>query len=120
MTVAERAEIEAAAPSAALLWADVPETGLVRLLALGGSCPLLVRHADGTASCSVHAVRPYNCRRFICGRPSLDEPFEQGPDGCQNLNDRLAQSLDFHEFYRANQRRAQRAWADAHGWKDRA
>ena len=44
------------------------------------------------------------------------EPYEAGgPLGCLNLSDRIAESLDAHEAYRAMQKRAQ-PWALAHGW----
>lgn len=81
-------------------------------------CPFL-RFDSGLASCSVHAIRPYNCRRFMCGRTSVTEGYEADPDlylGCRNLHDRLDQSLEFREHYRAAQRRHQREWAEPHGW----
>lgn len=114
MTHAERAEIEAAVPTAPLLWAPHADPRFIQLLAPGG-CPLL--RMDGTqAVCTVHAVRPYNCRTFMCGRVSLDEKFDaSGPMGCRNLSDRLEQSLDAQCAYDASIRRA-RVWGLAHGW----
>lgn len=106
MTREERALIEAATDRA-LTWAHDPDPRFVRLQA--APCPLLVE-----GQCSVYDARPFNCRRFICGRVG-DEPWESANDVCLNLTDRLAQSLDFQEFYRSNQKRAQ-VWARAHGW----
>ena len=120
MTQAERAEIDAAVPDVAptLVWSAHP-TDPRRTLLRAGPCPLLTRDADGAASCSVYAVRPYVCRRFMCGRPDpAREPFEAGgPLGCVNLTDRLEQSLRFYEHYRTTQRHAQREWAAPHGWQ---
>jgi Fe-S-cluster containining protein len=115
MTHAERMELERAAPEAALLWSDHADSRFIRLLTPGG-CPLL--HMDGDlATCTVHAARPYQCRRFGCFRKDVTaEPYEEGgPLGCFNLSDRIAESLDAHEAYRAMQKRAQ-PWALAHGW----
>jgi Fe-S-cluster containining protein len=68
--------------------------------------------------CSVHDVRPYNCRRFICGRVDVhSEPFEQGgPLGCWNASDRIEQSPRFFEHFQTTMRKAM-AWALAHGWR---
>lgn len=77
-----------------------------------GPCPFLA----GTA-CIIYNTRPYNCRRFICGRVDpTQESFEEGPDGCFNLSDRTATSARFEEFAAATQRRAQK-WALENGWK---
>lgn len=79
----------------------------------GGGCPFLVEN-----SCVVYSVRPYNCRRFMCGRPDpTQESFEEGgPMGCYNTSDRLNTSLRWMEFYKGNERRAQNEWAKEHGW----
>lgn len=81
---------------------------------LASPCPFL----STQGLCTVHDVRPYNCRRFICGRTDTTrESFESGgPMGCHNLSDRLSTSLRFQEFYDAQQRRAQKDWALSHGW----
>lgn len=81
-------------------------------------CPLLERDAQGLAVCSVYDVRPYNCRRFACGRVSPEtEPYETGASGeCVNMTDRLTQSKPFRSWARRLQRQAQ-DWADAHGWR---
>lgn len=95
---------------AILKWRPDPTPGFVQLKAQ--PCPLLA--ADG--SCSVYDVRPYNCRRFMCGRVG-DEAWEVNPDGsCHNLTARLAQSRPFRRYVELVQRRAGR-WALAHGWK---
>lgn len=78
-----------------------------------GPCPFL---AD--KSCLIYHDRPFNCRRFMCGRVDpRQESFEEGgPMGCFNLQDRIETSARFEEFAAANQRRAQK-WALDHGWK---
>jgi Fe-S-cluster containining protein len=93
-----------------------PDARFARVLTPGG-CPYLEREIDGTATCSIHASRPYNCRRFQCLRPDpATEPYETGGHlGCRNLSDRLDQSQHALHFYAANQRRAA-VWARAHGW----
>ena len=93
----------------------------------GKPCPLLdyetdVRGHRGPAVCTVHAVRPYNCRRFGCFRPDVrSEPYE--PEtvdlpllrlGCANLSDRLA-NRGVRRAYALMQRKAAR-WALTHGW----
>lgn len=120
MTHAERAVLEATVDPpqrAPWRWTEDPQDArLVWLTA--GPCPLLGTDLTGAPTCTVYAVRPYVCRRFMCGRPDVTtEPFEPGgPLGCHNLTDRLEQSLTFHEHYRTRQRHAQREWADTHGW----
>ena len=93
-----------------LLFAPHDERGFVRLL--GKPCPFL----EGNA-CGVYDIRPYNCRRFICGRPSgSDEPFEMTAQGaCLNMTERLS-SARFYKHAREVQAAAQ-PWALAHGWK---
>lgn len=108
--------MERAAPDAALLWsAHVVDGRFIRLLTPGG-CPLLRMDGD-VATCTVHDVRPYQCRRFGCFRKDVTtEAYEDGgPLGCVNLSDRIEQSLDAHEAYRALQKRAQ-PWALKMGW----
>jgi len=113
MTAQERAEIEAVSDRA-LSWSQTAD-GFESLAA--GPCPLLDRDESGKARCTVYAVRPYNCRRFLCGRVSPErEAYEATPSGqCLNTVDRLAQSRPFRSFARKVQRQAQ-AWADTHGW----
>lgn len=90
----------------------------------GKPCPLLSRDSNGRATCTIHSVRPYNCRRFMCGRPDPStEPYESEPLdvdngrlGCANLSDRLA-DRKFRRFYAQMQRKAQR-WALKHGWSE--
>jgi Fe-S-cluster containining protein len=117
MTQQERAALEQAAPHAPLLWEEMPGSGFVRLLTPGG-CPFLTIE-DGIAACAVYAVRPFNCRRFMCGRvDTVAEPYEAGgPLGCLNLSDRLEQSLDAQAAYATRQRLAYREWGHAHGWR---
>lgn len=96
-----------------LVWAPGPPstTGtFVKLQAF--PCPLLV---DG--KCSVHKVRPYNCRRFICLRPDpATESLEpnHGKFGCANIDDRITDRAARRAVV-VNQRRAMH-WALKHGW----
>ena len=97
------------------------EGSFVRLHA--APCPFL----EGQSTCSVHAIRPYNCRRFGCMRPDvkaeklvLDRamPITLYRDlGCANLRERLIQSRAVRRLYANMQRKAQR-WARQHGWSD--
>lgn len=121
MTPAERDLLIARRPDIVSRFEDW-ETGFVALRA--APCPLL-GFIDGRALCTVHDIRPYNCRRFLCGRTDITteayepEPWNplQGQLGCRNLSDRIRQSRAFRRFYALIQRRAQR-WAVAHGWID--
>lgn len=124
MTRAERDEIERAAPTSAVLaWREDPDPRFARLVA--HPCPLLTRDAEGKASCSVHDVRPLNCRAFMCGRVDpKKEPFEPEPvnyvlglTGCGNLTARLNESLRFREHYRTNAVQQKRLWGRPHGWE---
>lgn len=77
-------------------------------------CPFLTDQS----LCAIHTLRPFNCRRFSCGRiDTTTEAYEQGgPMGCYNVSDRIATSLRFQEWYAAQERHAQRDWARTHGW----
>lgn len=68
--------------------------------------------------CLVYDVRPFNCRRFMCGRVDIEkESFEgTGPMGCENLSDRLATSRRFMEFFKSRERALVKDWAIPHGW----
>lgn len=100
---------------------DQAEPGFVSLRA--GPCPFL----SATNICTVHAIRPYNCRRFACLRPDPStEPLEGVPPspiltyraiGCANLRDRLVHSRVARRLYTRIQKKAQR-WALAHGWRE--
>lgn len=120
MTPQEAILIRDARPDLSLKWYQHPDRRFVLLR--GRPCPLL-RMDAGVATCTVHAARPYSCRRFKCYRPDPStEPYEpepldleRGRLGCANLSDRLAQSRAVRRDYALNQRKAQR-WALAHGW----
>lgn len=113
MTPAERLEIECAVPppmAAALSWAPHADGGFLRLLTPGG-CPLLSKDDTGRAVCTVHAVRPYNCRRWGCYRSDYTQPADMaGPVPVTVLRTR-----DLRRQYARMQRKAQR-WAVTHGW----
>lgn len=95
-----------------LPWQPDPQPGFVQLKAQ--PCPLL----GANNLCTVHEIRPYNCRRFICGRVDVhSEPYEQGgPLGCYNLSDRIETSERFRHHAETTQRKAQ-PWALEHGWR---
>lgn len=120
MTPQEAIRVRDARPDLVLQWYHHPDRRFVYLR--GRPCPLL--HMDGdVATCTVHPVRPYNCRRFGCYRPDpASEPYESEPLdlehgrlGCANLSDRLAQSRAVRRDYALRQRKASR-WALQHGW----
>jgi Fe-S-cluster containining protein len=120
VTKEERAvlDLHQAAARRPLIWSR-PDDG--KLDAMGfrilemGPCPFLSEEGK----CMVHPVRPYNCRRFMCGRVDTDtESLELGgPAGCYNLSDRLSTSVRFMEFYNAGERRAYKDWGQYNGWK---
>lgn len=113
MTTSEQDELLAACPSIVGRWEPHPIAGYVQLC--GEPCPYFVRDGTGLGVCRVHAVRPFNCRRFGCFRPdvrveALD--LDAGPFGCANLRDRLPAVA-------AEADRLQRdamPWALAHQW----
>lgn len=100
MTKLEAAAITHAAPSGVKLLFRPIDDDFVALKA--APCPLYI-----FGDCTVYAVRPYNCRRFVCLRPDpKSEPFE--PDG-GNLMKRVQQS-------RPARRQAMRIQNKAMGW----
>lgn len=109
MTYAERRQIEAELPAESvthLRWEPGPRPALTVLRAK--PCPLLT--AEGR--CSVYDVRPYSCRRWMCGRTDPAQPVEDAP-----VPMRVLQSAELTEDYRKLQAAAQ-PWALAHGWKE--
>lgn len=78
-----------------------------------GPCPFLADNNE----CLIYASRPFNCRRFMCGRVDVEaESFEMGgPLGSYNLSDRIETSRRFMEFYQSREHHAQK-WAKEHGW----
>lgn len=119
MTHAERAAIEGSGyPSspATLSWLPHADSRFVRLSA--GPCPLFARDAQGKGVCAVYDVRPFNCRRFGCFRPSPErEAFEPEANviGCANLRERLEQSGQVRREFQKLADKA-REWALSHGW----
>lgn len=110
MTTEERAELERASDRP-MTFHLLPD-GKVALQPMPGTdtCPLLSDSGD----CTVHAVRPYNCRRWGCFRPTTDEPFAMAvrPDG------QPARLFTSRPVARqaARMQRAAQPWALAHGW----
>lgn len=99
--------------------------GFVALLPVEGTrqCPLLA-FEGGLATCTVHDIRPTNCRRFWCGRPDpAIEPYEDdirpiAVMGCRNLTDRVLDSRPFRREMAQRQRKVMRSWGLKHGWRD--
>jgi Fe-S-cluster containining protein len=95
-----------------LQWDKDPTGPFVALKA--GPCPFLSGNA-----CTIYDIRPYNCRRFACFRPSpRQEPFDSsGALGCRNFEDRFLVSRAVRRAAAAIQQKAM-TWARAHGWSD--
>lgn len=95
--------------------APVPFEG--RFLLFQGRCPLL----NETRRCTVYPVRPFNCRRFLCGRadaatePLVMDTHGTGTLACANFRVRFLTSRPFRRQAQRIQTKAQ-AWALAHGW----
>lgn len=122
MTPSERDLLLARRPTLANRFAEW-SPGFVALLPIEGRrCPLLALVPGGLATCTVHDIRPLNCRRFWCGRPDpTTEPFEEDARaeavmGCKNLTDRVLQSRPFRRLVAQQQRKAMRTWGLKHGW----
>lgn len=108
MTLEERdALLSAVPPGVTLSWLPDADSHFVRLQA--GPCPLL-RMDGAVATCTVHAVRPYNCRRWGCFRDNCREPVDMSPVPVHVLTDKNLRSQ-----YKKLQMRAQ-PWALRHGW----
>lgn len=74
-------------------------------------CPFLNLR---TNACTVYDVRPYNCRRFQCGRwDTTKEPYTEHPLPL------ISRDNDLYWSYKQNQRLHQ-PWAREHGWPDDA
>lgn len=108
MTHAERAEIERVS-SLVLSWQPHDDSRFVRLLA--HPCPLLASDEQGQAVCTVHAVRPYNCRRWGCFRDDCSEAVDM-----RVIPVHVLKSRELRRQYARLQRKAQ-GWAMAHGWE---
>jgi Fe-S-cluster containining protein len=114
MTHAERGEIERAVlpPIAdALAWAPHADARFTRLLMPQG-CPLLAK-PDGVATCTVHAVRPMNCRKYGCFRMDVDRELVPRNEAETLIN--ILRSRDFQRQAVQMERKAQR-WGASHGW----
>jgi hypothetical protein len=124
MTPSERDLLLARRPDLATRFV-AQSPGFVALLPVDGTqrCPLL-EMTDALATCTVHDIRPINCRRFWCGRPNpATEPFEDDISrvavmGCKNLTDRVLQSRPFRREMAKRQRHVMRTWGHKHGWRD--
>lgn len=77
-----------------------------------GPCSFLGSTPSGAARCRAYAVRPYNCRRFMCGRDHGLQRWDDAPVPARVLADR-----GLRRAYARQQREAQ-PWARAHGWSE--
>lgn len=119
MTAQEAILVRDARPDLQLKWYWHPDPRFVYLQ--GKPCPLLTFEGK-KAVCTVHKVRPANCRRFGCMRPDPStEPYEPEPLdlpkmrlGCANLSDRLT-NRKVRKRYQLLQRDAMK-WGLKHGW----
>ena len=105
MTWQERRELEAVAGTRRLEWRAAERPSLTALKAR--PCPFYSSQ-DG---CTVYAVRPYQCRRWMCGRTRLTEIIEDRP-----VPLRVLRSPELTADFKQLQDEAQ-PWALAHGWK---
>ena len=106
----ERRVLEAAAKrigAASLQWRAGDRPRFTNLVAR--PCPFY----EASVGCRVYDERPYNCRRFMCGRDDLTERFDAG--AVEGIPMRVLRSAELRSDYAANQADA-RGWAEAHGW----
>jgi len=111
MTHAERRVVAAAADRLGLRlhWRAGDRPSFTNLVAR--PCPFF---SEDEKACRIHSERPYNCRRFMCGRSDLSESYRQGGI-VSGVPMRVLKSAELHADYAALQRESQ-AWAEAHGW----
>lgn len=114
VTQRERRVLEAAAQKleiVGLQWRAGERPSHTHLVAR--PCPFFTRDEAGQGVCRVYDERPYNCRRFMCGRTTTEESYDRG--AVDGIPLRVLTSADLRQQYADNQCAAQ-AWADAHGW----
>jgi hypothetical protein len=115
MTTAEAEELTRASDRP-MTFTVLSEAGKVALQPTPGTdtCPLL----SDEGGCTVYAVRPYNCRRWGCFRPTTDEPFAMAvrkmPAG--DLQPMRLFTDTLVERQMARMRDHAQPWALAHGW----
>ena len=104
MKPAEFAELLVARPDVTVT-ARERSDGFIEMQA--GPCPFL----GGDDRCTVYAVRPMNCRRYMCGRDSREEPVDLSP-----IPLRVLQNPALKKQYRINQQNHMRRYGHHHGW----
>lgn len=109
LTVEEAIALKLRAPEGIKLQFRPHPDGGNFLIMKAGPCPFFAFN-----TCTVYEHRPYNCRRFGCMRPNVEEE-EFYPDG-SNMDIRVDNDKDAAKLARWMQKRAQ-PWAAAHGWK---
>ena len=105
MTHQEKAAVEAET-SRELTWLSHADPRFISLQA--APCPLL----DVNGLCSVYAVRPLNCRRYMCGRQTGDAWTSEH---AQPIPLNVLRDRDLRRQYALNERKAQR-WGRKMGW----
>jgi Fe-S-cluster containining protein len=103
MTTSER-DLLLATSERPMVFSEPDGLGFVTLTA--HPCPL----HDAAAGCTVYDVRPFQCRRYSCGR-SGDEEWSPEAVPARFYTDRA-----FRRQMVLDQRKSQR-WARAHGWE---
>lgn len=89
------------------------QTRLKGFLALAaGPCPFYAKDAADRAMCLAYEVRPYNCRRYMCGRETCREEWDP-----RAIPMRVQFSRALESQYARNQAKHM-PWAKAHGWID--
>lgn len=68
---------------------------------------------EASVGCRVYEERPFNCRRYMCGRDDLSEPYDANT--MHGIPMRVLTSADLRSDYMVQQAEAHK-WADAHGW----
>jgi Fe-S-cluster containining protein len=78
-----------------------------------GPCPFHFRDKHGRAGCAVYEARPYNCRRYMCGRPTCETEWDPAP-----VPKIVAETKALRLVYRDQQKRCM-WWALRHGWSNK-
>jgi len=111
MTHAERRVVTAAAERLGLRlhWRAGDRPAFTNLVAR--PCPFF---SEDEKACRIHDERPYNCRRFMCGRHDLSEAYLKG-GAVSGVPVRVLNSTELMNDYARLQNESQ-TWATAHGW----
>jgi Fe-S-cluster containining protein len=75
-----------------------------------GPCPFTGTDSQGKSVCHAYRQRPYNCRRYMCGRFDCTEPWDDHDPPLIVLNTPV-----LRQQYKRQQRLSV-PWALRHGW----